>query len=307
VGGRMTAGARELKLGIIGLSDGNGHPYSWAAIFNGYDRAAMASCPFPVIPAYLAERSFPADAIPGARVTHVWAQNKADAEHVARASRIPAVVERYQDMVGQVDAVLLARDDAENHLEMSRPFLEAGLPIYIDKPVALSLADLDAMYARRRRPGQIFSCSALRFAPEFQLSDAERRELGEVRHVQAVVPKSWEKYGAHVVDPVLNMFGLYGKECRVVSSFARDVRVVAADWGSLSAVFTSVGAASSDIRIRIFGTKSSRDLIFKNTYDAFKKALEVFVEGVRTGKEMTPRPELASVVSILERGIHGDR
>ena len=24
-----------LKLGIIGLSEGNGHPYSWSAIFNG--------------------------------------------------------------------------------------------------------------------------------------------------------------------------------------------------------------------------------------------------------------------------------
>ena len=39
-----------LKLGVTGLSSGNGHPYSWAAIINGYDKSEMAKCPFPVIP-----------------------------------------------------------------------------------------------------------------------------------------------------------------------------------------------------------------------------------------------------------------
>ena len=42
-----------LKLGIIGLSSDNGHPYSWSAIFNGYDPEEMARCPFPGIPEYL--------------------------------------------------------------------------------------------------------------------------------------------------------------------------------------------------------------------------------------------------------------
>jgi hypothetical protein len=29
--------SKKIKLGIIGASKGNGHPYSWSAIFNGYD------------------------------------------------------------------------------------------------------------------------------------------------------------------------------------------------------------------------------------------------------------------------------
>ena len=33
------------KLGIIGLSPGNGHPYSWSAIFNGYSKEKMAAWP----------------------------------------------------------------------------------------------------------------------------------------------------------------------------------------------------------------------------------------------------------------------
>src|SRR5690554_2257137 len=42
-----------IRLGVIGLSDGNGHPYSWSAIVNGYDPVAMQACEFPVIPEYL--------------------------------------------------------------------------------------------------------------------------------------------------------------------------------------------------------------------------------------------------------------
>ena len=43
-----------LKLGIIGLSEGNGHPYSWSAIINGsYAPEIMAECGYPTIPAYL--------------------------------------------------------------------------------------------------------------------------------------------------------------------------------------------------------------------------------------------------------------
>ncbi len=42
----------KLTLGIIGSSSGNGHPYSWSAIFNGYDKSLMNDCPFDVIPKY---------------------------------------------------------------------------------------------------------------------------------------------------------------------------------------------------------------------------------------------------------------
>jgi predicted dehydrogenase len=160
---------KDLRLGIIGLSEDNGHPYSWAAMFNGYDPGAMSACPYPVIPAYLAKQVFPDDAIPGARVTHVWAQDRAVAEHVAAAALIPRIVDRYESMIGEVDAILLARDDAENHLEMSIPFLDAGLPIYIDKPVVLTLENLEALYEHQRYGGQIFSCSAMRFSDLFEI------------------------------------------------------------------------------------------------------------------------------------------
>ena len=34
-------GDKELKIGILGFTEGNGHPYSWSAMFNHYDKEEM--------------------------------------------------------------------------------------------------------------------------------------------------------------------------------------------------------------------------------------------------------------------------
>ena len=115
-----------LKLGITGLSPGNGHPYSWAAIINGYDKSEMVKCPFPVIPDYLFKNDPDNIGIPDVKVTHIWTQDAEISHAVARSSLIPNVVDDMADMIGEVDAVLFARDDGENHLEMTRPFIIAG-------------------------------------------------------------------------------------------------------------------------------------------------------------------------------------
>ena len=190
-----------LRIGILGLSDGNGHPYSWSSIFNGYDPKAMADCPFPSIPRYLAERRFPDDAIPGAQVTHVWTQDPAVSHHIARACLIPEIAYEPTDMLGRVDAVLLARDDAENHRAFAAPFLRHGLPIYVDKPLAITDADRRALLDLQVREGQVFTCSALRYAAELQISPEEHQAIGRITLVQGVTPKSWERYAVHLIDP----------------------------------------------------------------------------------------------------------
>ena len=67
----------KLKLGIIGMSEGNGHPYSWSSIFNGYNAAHMQECPFAAIPEYLSKQKFPEDSLAHlGEVTHVWCHEK---------------------------------------------------------------------------------------------------------------------------------------------------------------------------------------------------------------------------------------
>jgi Oxidoreductase family, NAD-binding Rossmann fold len=292
----------RLRLGIVGMSDGNGHPYSWSAIINGYDAAAMADCPFPAIPAYLAARSFPRDQLTGAEVTHIWTQSPALSAHVARAARIPHVVSDLPRMLGVVDALLLARDDAEHHRELGGPFLRAGRHVYLDKPPACSVAELDELYALAPSPQQIFSCSALRFAEELKLSDAEAARIGALRRIVGVTPKSWERYAAHVIDPVITFLrpGAIAESDASRQADAVRVRVV---WESgLVGEFEATGREHGDIVLTYVGERASISKVFVDSFSAFRSALQQFLAGVRADRSPIGYVHLRELVSLLELG-----
>ncbi len=294
---------KPLKLGVIGLSPGNGHPYSWSAIFNGYDPVAMESCDFPVIPRYLEQQQFPQDAIAEAKVTHVWAQDKKIASHIAKASLIETVVEHYTDMIGQVDGILLARDDAETHYEFAVPFLDAGLPIYVDKPLALSVTEARTLIDRQQYPGQLFSCSALRYAKEFQLSQVELAQIGRLRHIHATVPKDWDKYAVHVIEPLLMLAKDRGAVERLQTWHHKDATTLAAEYsGGLQVLVSSMGSSSAPLTLRVMGDLGWKDLFFQDTYFAFKSALLEFVQGILHKDVRIETGFTLEVVELIEAG-----
>ena len=293
----------RLRLGVIGLSPGNGHPYSWSAIFNGYDPAAMEECGFPVIPRYLEKQRFPEDSIREAGVTHVWAQEREIAEHIAKAALIENVVDHYTDMIGKVDGILLARDDAETHFDFAAPFLDAGIPIYVDKPLALSVSEAKRLLARQRFSGQIFSCSALRYAREFQLSPADLVEIGRLRHVHAMVPKDWNKYAVHIIEPVLMLAGDRGFVERTQVWNEGDATTMAVAFsGGIQALICTLGSSRAPLALRVIGDKGWKDLVFQDTFFAFKRALFEFVQGILRRDERIQPDFMLEVVGLVEMG-----
>lgn len=294
-----------IRLGIIGLSKGNGHPYSWAAIINGYSPENMTQCEFPVIPQYLAEQKWPEARISGAEVTHIWTQSHELSSRVARASLIPNVVASPEAMLGHVDAILLARDDAESHYNIAKPFIEAGIPIYIDKPVALSLVNLNKLYSLQQYEGQIFTCSALRYASDLELCSEIHERIGEIRHVQATTPKSWEKYAPHIIEPVLRILGNEDMLSVHASTIAANGRLVIAMFSNdITAAFTAMGEnVSAPISIRVHGDRGWHDLVFSDSFSAFKRALQDFIDGIKTKTCRSPFEFNRRVVTIIESGI----
>ena len=73
-----------LNFGIVGMNEGNGHPYSFAASFNGFDPEALEKyCGFPIIRKYLTTHHRNQEFIPEARISHIWTQDRAVSEGVA--------------------------------------------------------------------------------------------------------------------------------------------------------------------------------------------------------------------------------
>lgn len=294
----------KLRLGVIGLSEGNGHPYSWSAIFNGYNSIAMEKCGYPVIPRYLEQQIWPGCQIHSAEVVAVWTQNGELSRNIAKSSRIEQVMLEYTDMIGKVDAVLLARDDSENHFKHAEPFLRAGLPIYIDKPIALTVENLENLYALEQYPGQIFTCSALRFSKELILTEADRKELGEIKQITAFTPNSWDKYAVHIIEPVLNMLPKGDVPIEFVSPLKSDNSgSLIVRWRSgIQTNFFALGDGLVPLSIRVSGVNSWRDLVFTDSFSSFKKALQTFVSGVEKKRVESDKSFNMQVVELIEKG-----
>lgn len=293
-----------LNLGIIGTSEGNGHPYSWSAIFNGYNPEEMKDCPFPAIPKYLSEHNFPESSIQEGSVTHIWTQDKEVSDHIAKSSNIETVLINLPDMVSEVDAVLLARDDAETHLRLAEPFLKAGIPIYIDKPLATLRSEAESIYSLEKYEGQIFTCSALRFANEFILNENDWKSIGKLRSIEAHVSGPWNTYAIHIIEPVLNILGdgyvLHSAEAKHNGNQVE----LSVEWDNQArGKFTADPDSNHPISIRIFGELGEKKMVFNDSFGAFRSALLEFVAICKNRKDNHSKDITLRCVDLIEQGL----
>ena len=288
---------------MVGMIEGNGHPYSWSAIFNGFDPDEMAKCPYPVIPAYLSREPKESLQVPDVRVTHIWTDDPSDAERVARAALIPHPVSRPEDVIGKVDAVIIPTDKGEEHYERARMFVEAGLPLFIDKPLVDNERDLKAFGKWVAEGRAILSSSCMRYAKEFLPYRESTREFGTVRFATVTTPKSWERYGIHALEAVYSVLGAGFISARNTGTAERNIvhfrhrsgtELVAAAIADMSGSFGVLG---------LFGTQGHVTVSFGDTFYAFKKQLEAFVSFLRAGIPPFPFSETEELMKMVIAGI----
>jgi hypothetical protein len=131
---------------------------------------------------------------------------RSDAEHVAALSHIPHIAETPEALIGAVDAVLIATDIGGEHVRRARPFVEAGVPLFIDKPLCDTAADL-AQFQRWVADGAaILSSSSTRYATEYAPFRPPTR-AGRVAIIAMPMAKKWETYGIHALEAFYSITG----------------------------------------------------------------------------------------------------
>ena len=297
----------NIRLGMIGMTEGNGHPYSWSAIYNNYNKERMtAECPFPGIPAYL--NKVPSDeiGIPGAKVTHVYCDQKSDAEHVSALSLVPNVVNRPEEMLGEVDAVIIGTDIGSQHVRRARFFIENGVPLLIDKPLCDNRADLEQFIAWDKAGAKFISASSMRFGKEFKPYHQNYHELGEMRYITMTMPKKWETYGIHALETIYPIVGpgfvsvenidpQPGKNLvHLVHSCGADVLIA-----NRKDIFWS--------RLMLVGNAGEAEIKFQDSYNSFRDLQCAFVEYLRTGVRPIPFEETVELMTLVIAGIESGK
>jgi predicted dehydrogenase len=288
-----------IRVGILGLSEGNGHPFSFSAIINGYSEPDLAAAGWPVIHEYVRRHHSVDFGVQELRVTHAWTQDPAVTRALCAACRIEHAVETPEEMLGRVDAVILARDDHERHRAIAEPFLSAGLPVLVDKPLTLDRDDL-AFFRPYLERGRLMSCSAMRFATELDAARTEQGEYGEIRLVRGAVLNDWARYGVHMVDAIQPL--LTGQVVSVSAHrAAHESMAIETDDGGL-ALIDALGAVPKTFRVDIFGTRRTSSHDVTDNFGMFRRLLWQFAEMIRTGAPAIPVEDTLEVLRILMAG-----
>ena len=296
----------NIRLAMLGCTPGNGHPYSWSAMFNGYNRELMTKeCPFAGIPVYLNKQPTDTLTIPGAKVTHICCVGDGGftAEHVAKCSLIPNVVPQPTDVIGHVDAVVIATDIGSEHVQRARPFIEAGLPVFIDKPLTDNTADLNTFRAWAAAGKPLMSSSSMRYTKEFMPYRISTRELGDLRFVSITTPKSWETYGIHALEAIYPILGPGFISARNTGTIDRNVVHLKHRCGADVIVVASSDMYGSFGALQLCGTAGKVQLSSGDTFYSFKTQLEAFIGYLRTGVHPFPFSETVELMQLVIAGI----
>ncbi|MEX2174404.1 MAG: Gfo/Idh/MocA family oxidoreductase [Pirellulaceae bacterium] len=195
----------EIKVGIIGLD--TSHAIAFTKELNNPDaKPDVAHC----------------------RVVAVYPKGSPDIE--SSTKRVPEyietikkldveIVDSIDELLKRVDCVLLETNDGRPHLEQAIPVFKAGKPVFIDKPLAGSLADCIALFAAAKKYNcPMFCSSSLRYGTSTQAARAG--DFGKITRCETMSPASLEKthpdlfwYGIHGCE---SLFTVLGKNCESV-------------------------------------------------------------------------------------------
>ena len=215
------------------------------------------------------------------------------------ACRIAHAAGDYREFLGAVDAVIIARDDHENHFAMARPFLEAGLPVFVDKPLSLDPAELRA-FRPYLESGRLMSCSGMRYARELDEPRADLAPWGRLKLIRGAIVLSWEQYGVHLLEAILAVTPAHPVSVRMLPA-AHVSAAVSLDDGVLVQI-DALGESPRAFRVELFGSQRLSTVEITDNFSMFRRMLWQFAESIRTGRPAIPAARTLEIMRVLIAG-----
>lgn len=273
-----------IRVGIIGLD--TSHVIAFTKVLNAGDGA---------------------ESLRGCRVVAAYPKGSPDIE--SSVKRVPGyteeirgmgveIVESIDSLLERVDAVLLETNDGRPHLQQLRPVLEAGKPVFVDKPMAASLRDVITMFDEAREAGvPIFSSSALRFGAATQR--VRNGAEGVVHSVETHSPASIESthpdlfwYGIHGVE---SLFTALGVGCESVRRVDQDGKIVVeGTWGE--------GRRGTFREGKGYGgtAQCEKGEVAVGAYEGYAPLLVEIVQFFKTGEPPVSEQETIEIYAFME-------
>jgi Oxidoreductase family, NAD-binding Rossmann fold len=221
-----------------------------------------------------------------------------------------AIVGSIDELLAKVDVVFLESVDGRPHLEQARPVFRARKPVFIDKPVAGTLADAIAIFDLARETGTpCFSSSSLRFSPGIASVKSDPK-LGEIVGCDTYGPCELEPhhpdlfwYGIHGVE---SLYTIMGTGCESVArTHTEGTDVAVGVWkGGRIGTFRGNRKAPYKFGGTAFGTKGIAPV---GDYAGYEPLVAEIVKFFKTGKPPVSAEETIEIFAFMEAADESQR
>jgi predicted dehydrogenase len=253
---------------------------------------------------------------PDVRITCIFGLDKKQTEAVAKEGRIESIVEKPEDLMGKVDAVMVVFRHGDLHTRYALPFIEAGIPTWIDKPFTIKVSDAKQLIEAAEKNNTLLTGgSTCKYAYDvLMLKNALEYDgnLGSVVAGALNFPADQESeyggvffYGPHMAEMLMTIFGYDVKS--VITSVNNGIVVAIAKYDKYQVVLNFTKDCPQYFGA-VYGTKKviMREIDISIIY---KLGFTKFVEMLRTGKRplvleklLAPTVLLNAIIESIETG-----
>lgn len=229
-------------------------------------------------------------------------------KEVAEAGKIEFIAEKPEDFFGKVDAVMVVYRRGSYHVPAILPFIEAGLPVWIDKPIAACREDIDALRAAYEKNNALITGgSTVKYCYDVLTMQNRINSgfFGKVFGGNMNFPGDTASeydgvyfYASHLVEMMLAIFGYDRLKSVTASSVASNRFAVIANYEDCQ-VTLNYTQYMPDYFLTVYG--SERSITTQMDISAiYKLGFDKFVEMLRTKKMPLSFDELVKPVYIIE-------
>lgn len=247
----------------------------------------------------------------GARIVALAGGDTERNRLLAERGAIPHVVEQVEDLLDLADALIITDRHGGLHREHASPFLTRGRPVYVDKPLACSVADADAIVEQARaHDAPLTSSTPLRWLPELDALERETvSELGSIHAVIASGPADPSSeyggiffYGIHSADVALRL--AQGPIGDVHVEESGDLLIASGLVGQTHVTINLLrpnGNSYTSFHVSVIGERGIRSTALPTTGDFGGPALRGFIAMARTRQPPIPYEDLIRPIQFLEK------
>ena len=238
------------------------------------------------------------------RVTAIWGEDMEASQKIAEKCHVEIV--KPMDMLHEVDAVMVTSRNGALHWGYVRPFIEAGKPAFVDKPLANDYAEAKAIIdlAAEKHVPLVGGSSLKLIADTLALKAAadEAKAKGELLGGNVYAPVSLDNpyggfyfYSSHLIEIALTIFGYDPVAVNAVKTKAGIAAVLEYAGYAVTLNYTESAYKYGGV-VLTGGGVSGREI---NMGDAYAREVESFVHMLRTGESDIPARNLALPVRVL--------